>query len=58
MTFKTIRETVKSEGIPETALRRMVRDQGVPGFYAGNRFYINVEAFREQLSAKPAPAQM
>ena len=52
MAFQTIRETVKSEGIPETALRRLVRDGRVPGFYAGNRFYINVSALREQL-AKP-----
>lgn len=50
MAFQTIRETVKSEGIPETALRRLVHDGQVPGFYAGNRFYINVSALREQLS--------
>lgn len=56
MAFQTIRETVKSEGIPETALRRMVHAGTVPGFYNGNRFYINVEALREQL-AKPASAQ-
>lgn len=56
MAFQTIRETVKSEGIPETALRRMVHARTVPGFYNGNRFYINVEALREQL-AKPASAQ-
>ena len=54
--YQTIRQTVQSEGIPETALRRLVKAGMIPGFYNGTRFYINVPALREQL-AKPNAKQ-
>lgn len=54
--YQTIRQTVRSEGISETALRRMVKAGFVPGFYSGVRFYVNVEKLREQL-AKPNAKQ-
>ena len=48
--YQTIRQTVRSEGIPETALRRMVKAGKIPGFYSGTRFYVNVAKLREQLA--------
>ncbi len=48
--FQTIKATAKSEGIPRATLYRLVKEGRVPGFYSNKVYYINVEAFREQLS--------
>lgn len=48
--FQTIKATAKSEGIPRATLYRLVKEGRVPGFYSNKIYYINVEAFREQLS--------
>lgn len=48
--FKTISVTAKTLGIPCATLRRMVKQNRVPGFYGGRVYYVNVEKFREQLS--------
>jgi hypothetical protein len=56
MEFKSIIQTAKSEGIPAHALRRMLEEGELPGFYSGTRYYVNVEVLREKLSghgAKP-----
>ena len=49
MEFLTIRQFAHRESVPETALRRLVKTGKAPGFYAGSRFYINVERMREML---------
>ena len=51
--FLTIHQTAMQEGIPETALRRMLREKHLPGFYSGTRFYVNVTMLREQLKMPP-----
>ena len=48
--FQTIKATAKSEGIPRATLYRLVKEGRVPGFYSNKVYYINVEAFSEQLS--------
>lgn len=47
--FQTIAKTAASEGIPRATLRQLVKEGRVPGFYGGRVFYINLEAFQEQL---------
>lgn len=49
MEFLSIAQTAKAEKLPATALRRMLKQGTLPGFYAGNRFYVNVERLRQQL---------
>jgi hypothetical protein len=51
MTFMTINQTAKSEAIPAHALRTMLKNGQLPGFYSGTRYYVNVEQLRKQLSA-------
>jgi hypothetical protein len=50
MTFMTINQTAKSEAIPAHALRTMLKNGQLPGFYSGTRYYVNVEQLRKQLS--------
>ena len=52
MDFKTIRETARTGLIGETALRRMVAQKRVPGFYSGTRFWVDADALRETLAAE------
>jgi len=33
----------------ENMLRVMLREKRLPGFYAGNRFYVDVEMLKEQI---------
>ena len=48
--FCSIRGAAQISGLPEHALRQLVKRGRVPGFYAGTRFMINIDAFREQLA--------
>jgi hypothetical protein len=52
MQFKTIRQTAKLIPMPEQALRNMVRQKLVPGFYSGTRFYVNVDMLRQKLNSE------
>lgn len=51
MEFLSIAQTAQAEKLPATALRRMLKQGTLPGFYAGSRFYVNVERLRQQLDA-------
>lgn len=47
--YQTIRQTARNAGLPEHHLRQLVKRGECPGFYAGTRFYVNVDALTEQL---------
>lgn len=47
--FQTIRQVAKLFNLPEFSIRRLVKTNRVPGFYSGNRFYVNVPEFQNQL---------
>ena len=47
--FMTINKVSPVLGIPTCALRRMQKEGSLPGFFSGNRFYVNVDALRVQL---------
>ena len=48
--YMTTRETAQELQVPENLVRRMVKSGAAQGFYSGNRFYIDVPAFREMLA--------
>lgn len=54
MEFLTIRQTARQECIPENALRTLLKQNELPGFYSGTRFYVNVEELRKRLGALPS----
>ncbi len=39
----TIRETAKTGILPETALRRLVKQGKIPGVYSGSKFIVNYD---------------
>lgn len=49
--FQTIRQVAKLFNLPEFSIRRLVKTGRVPGFYSGNRFYLNVPEFESQLNS-------
>ncbi len=49
MPFLTINQTAKSENLPHTVLRRRLAEHRLPGFYAGTRYYVNLDLLREML---------
>ena len=49
--FKTIRQTAATGILTEHRLRLMQKQGILPGFQAGNRFLVNVEALSAQLDA-------
>lgn len=51
MRFLTINEAEKETNIPATRIRKWVKMGIVPGFYAGSRFYVNVDKFLEMVQA-------
>ena len=56
MRFLTINQTAKEIGLPHTCLRAMQAQGKLPGFYAGSRWYVNVDMLREQLENDSRPA--
>ena len=50
--FKTIRQTAATGLLPEHRLRIMQKQGSLPGFCAGNRFLVNVDALVEYLNAE------
>ena len=38
-------------GLPHTLLRKMLSEHRLPGFYAGTRYYVNIDLLREQLES-------
>lgn len=49
MSFKTINVSAECAKIPASTLRRMLAKGELPGFYSGNRFYVNYEMLLEKL---------
>lgn len=49
--FQTIRQVAKLLNLPEYSVRRLVKTGRAPGFYSGNRFYLNVAEFENQLNS-------
>lgn len=54
--FKTIRQTAAMGVLPEHRLRILVAQKDCPGFYAGNRFLVNVDLLIEQLNRRSTEA--
>ena len=52
MQFLTINQTAREVGLPHTCLRSMLAVGQLPGFYAGTRYYVNVDVLREKLDAE------
>ena len=50
MEYKTIRQYAASEEIPEWLLRQRQKRGTLPGFFSGNRFYIDCKKLREMLA--------
>lgn len=49
--FATIRQAAEIVGLSHSLIRAWVKRGQVPGFYAGDRFYVNMTKFREALEA-------
>ena len=49
MEMLTARQYAKKTGFPEGTIRRMIKDRQVPGFYSGNRYLIDADAFTAKL---------
>ena len=49
MQFLTINQAAKAVGLPHTVLRSMLTAHALPGFYAGTRYYVNVDLLRAKL---------
>lgn len=47
--FYTVRKTARLGFITESHLRRLIKMGECPGYYAGSRFMVNVDALVEQL---------
>lgn len=48
--FLTVRQTAQFCNVPESLVRRMVKAGSAPGFYVGNRYYIDAFQFVETLA--------
>ena len=49
MQFLTINSAARETGLPHSRLRVMQSQGRLPGFYAGSRYYVNMDQFRAQL---------
>lgn len=56
--FATIREVARRGLLPESCLRRLLREGNLPGFFCGNRFYINTPALLKQLGVEADAAEV
>lgn len=54
MKYLSIPQVARELGVPLTTIRRLVKTGKCPGFYSGNKFYINFEKFVETLDEKKA----
>ena len=49
--FNTIRQTAIITGLSEKYLRRLQKEQKLPGIYSGTRFLVNYASLMEYLSS-------
>lgn len=54
MKLCTIPKAASVVGVPEFRLRRMQKEGKLPGFFAGNRYYVDTDAVLAQLAAECA----
>ena len=54
-TYQSIREAARSTGLPECLLRRLLKENKLPGLYSGRKFNVNVPALLEQLERESKP---
>ena len=47
-------KAAKMIGISEAIVRRMIKAGVCPGYYSGNRFYVNVDRTKSLLASKKA----
>lgn len=47
MTFLTVPKAAKELGISEYALRQMLRDNKLPVYRFGNRYYVNIPSVKK-----------
>ena len=52
MELLTIRDVSKKYGLPDFMLRSMQKRGELPGFYSGNRFYVNCDLFLKEIENK------
>ncbi len=48
--FNTIRETARITGLSEKYLRRIQKEEKLPGIYCGNRFMVNYTLLMRQIT--------
>ncbi len=53
----TIRETARTGVLAETALRRLVKQNRIPGIYVGTKFLVNYDRLCEELDDRKAEKQ-
>ncbi len=49
MNFMTVRQAANELGVSAFALRRMLKDDDLPGYYSGNRYYVNIPQTKKKL---------
>lgn len=47
--FMTVRQAANELGVSAFALRRMLKDDDLPGYYSGNRYYVNIPQTKKKL---------
>ena len=47
--YQNIREAARFTGVPEYFLRKLLKAERLPGFYAGRAFKVNVPALLQML---------
>lgn len=52
MNIDTICGLARKKKYPEAMLRRMLKENRLPGFYSASRYYVNVDMLEAQLSAE------
>lgn len=52
VTFAAPAKAAKMLRLPEAVVRRLIKAGICPGYYSGNRFYVNIDRTRELLASK------
>lgn len=52
--YRTVHKFATEYEFPEYRLRQWIKQKRVPGWYSGNRFMVDVDAFLSQLQVESA----
>lgn len=52
MNYITINSAAKKGPFPEFRLRKWLKEGRLPGFYAGNRFYVNYDLLMQMIEGE------